>query len=427
MSELVEERGRSLWRILLICFVLGVFPILAACLTKRGDALWVDLLQAVGIQLCFGTGLWCAHTRRLNLGAGVAALGLVLPVFGAGMALGHYPDTIWFLLPSVVLAGFAVDTRVVWGVYAVALLTLVSFVVWLPGHPLGTGENTTLVVDAGVLLTGMAFFMHSHTRATLRAQQRADTERAALDHQRRMAEIASNSKSMFLANVSHELRTPLNAIIGYAELIREEADERQIVCFDEDLDRVHSAARHLLTLIDEVLDLTKIEAGRMEVFAERFELEQLLRELIGTMMPLARRQGNALALELEGELPVMHTDRTKLRQVLLNLVSNAAKFTTGGQLRVSARAIELGGRPAVRVAVMDTGMGLDDEALARVFELFVQASASTSREHGGTGLGLPLSRKICALLGGALEATSVPGAGSTFEVLIPAQYTAAGD
>lgn len=229
------------------------------------------------------------------------------------------------------------------------------------------------------------------------------------------AETANRAKSSFLANMSHELRTPLNAIIGYGELLHEEAEERDDQPLLEDLGRIGMAARHLLSLINEVLDLSQIEAGRVQIEIAEIEIDSLLQEVGETVRPLAARNGNGLKIECPADIGTIESDPTKLRQVLFNLLANAAKFTRDGVITVGARR----GEDGMRFTVTDNGIGMTEEQLDRVFEEFAQADDDTRRNYGGTGLGLAISRKFCRILGGDLTAESSPGEGSRFTVELP--------
>ncbi len=231
----------------------------------------------------------------------------------------------------------------------------------------------------------------------------------------RHAAEASRAKSEFLANMSHELRTPLNAIIGYAELVRDEAGERGQEDLLPDLERIRGAGRHLLDLINGVLDLSKIEAGKMEVFLESVDLDGLVREVVAIVKPLVEQKGNSLVVEADGLGP-LRTDLTKLRQSLFNLLSNAAKFTESGTVTLLVRREP----KAVTFEVRDTGIGMTPEQLARIFKPFTQAEASTSRNFGGTGLGLAITKRMCELMGGSVSVASEPGKGTTFTVRLPA-------
>nr|WP_320132519.1 ATP-binding protein [uncultured Holophaga sp.] len=250
---------------------------------------------------------------------------------------------------------------------------------------------------------------------TLRTFQLSEAN-ADLIRAKNAAEQANHSKSLFLANMSHELRTPLNAILLHAELLLEETREAGQSAMAEDLSRIQVAGRQLLGLIDDILDLSKIEAGKMTLFLETVDLPRLLEEVRSTAEPLVARNGNRFGLTLPSDPPVLRTDLKKIRQTLLNLLSNAAKFTERGSITLS---VAPGPEGFLDFCVSDTGIGMDAQQLGRIFEEFGQADASTTRNYGGTGLGLTLSRRFAELLGGSLSATSQPGGGSTFTLRLP--------
>ncbi|GAB3321559.1 sensor histidine kinase [Haliea atlantica] len=233
------------------------------------------------------------------------------------------------------------------------------------------------------------------------------------------ADEANAAKSRFLANVSHELRTPLNAIIGYSEMLQDELqDETRIDRdqFDQDLGKIVLSGRQLLTLINDILDLSKIETGRMELHREDFAPGEILSQVCDAMAPLLRNRGNTLLTAGFDDLARMHADATRFRQILVNLLGNANKFTRNGEIRVEARRLP-GER--VEISVADTGIGMDPAQQARIFEAFVQAENTTSANYGGTGLGLTICREYCQMMGGDIRVVSAPGAGSTFTVELP--------
>ena len=239
-----------------------------------------------------------------------------------------------------------------------------------------------------------------------------------LEQAREQAEQASRTKSQFLASMSHELRTPLNAIIGYGEILQEDVTDLGRDNLVSDLKKIEDAGRHLLRLINDILDLSKVEAGRMDVFIEDVEIVPLLEEVRAIIVPLADKNSNVTEFRMAENLGIMRTDRTKLKQSLLNILSNASKFTENGRLTLVADRFE-SSRPTVRFAISDTGIGMTEEQLGRLFEAFSQADASTTKKYGGTGLGLAITRHFCQLLGGDVTVSSRLGEGSTFTITLP--------
>jgi signal transduction histidine kinase len=236
------------------------------------------------------------------------------------------------------------------------------------------------------------------------------------DKSRQLAD-ASQHKSQFLANMSHELRTPLNAIIGVSEMLREDAEAlKQDV---EPMDRVLGAGRHLLALINDILDLSKIEAGRMELQLEDFALAPLIESVVKTVEPLAAKNSNELVVRCDAAIGTLHADEMRLRQALLNLMSNANKFTDHGSITIDAQLTQEDGRDWVSIAVSDTGIGMTTEQMGKLFQEFSQADASTTRKYGGTGLGLAISKRFGQMMGGDITVASEPGRGSTFTIRLP--------
>jgi PAS domain S-box-containing protein len=250
---------------------------------------------------------------------------------------------------------------------------------------------------------------------------------------------ANRAKSVFLANMSHELRTPLNAIIGYSEMLQEEVEDLGQAEFVPDLQKINGAGKHLLSLISDILDLSKIEAGRMDLYLETFDMMTMIKDVVTTIQPLVQKNNNTLEVHPVGDLGMMQADLTKVRQIIFNLLSNASKFTERGTITFTIErrknengginipgstqpsALDLSGEEWLVFGVSDTGIGMTSEQMESLFQEFTQADASTTRKYGGTGLGLTISRRFCQMMGGEIEVESEPGRGSTFTVWLPAQ------
>ena len=257
-------------------------------------------------------------------------------------------------------------------------------------------------------------------RLVLDLEQRNRAEKE-LAEAKEVAVAANKAKSGFLANMSHELRTPMNAILGYSEMLIEEAEDIGQDDFVPDLKKINQAGAHLLSLINDVLDLSKIESGKMEAYAEDFTVDSLIDQVAGTVQTLMNKNNNTLIIERDKQLGSAHQDQTKMRQSLLNLLSNAAKFTHEGTITLRAERKSQADGDWLTFSVNDTGIGIPTDKLDHVFEEFSQADSSTTRDYGGTGLGLPISRRFCIMLGGDLTVWSSAGKGSTFTMRIPAQ------
>lgn len=306
--------------------------------------------------------------------------------------------------------------------------------------PLGCGDEigvlsatlNTMALQVSALLKGL------EVRSRQLEEHSRQLEAAAY-----AAEAANRAKSTFLANMSHELRTPLNAIIGYSELLQEEAQEQlSNEEFIDDLKSINVAGKHLLSLIGDILDISKIEAGKMDMCLETFEVETLVDDVVATIEPLVEKNGNHLVVHCSPDIATMHADLTKVRQALLNLLSNAAKFTDRGQITLEVTTI-LEFHPGASVGesakllqsclcdcgssivfrVTDTGIGMSAEQISRLFQAFMQADTSTTRKYGGTGLGLAISQKFCQMMGGEITVESEVGGGSTFAICLPLEVS----
>jgi signal transduction histidine kinase/CheY-like chemotaxis protein len=334
---------------------------------------------------------------------------------------------------TAALSAQAIDSSRLWLILiAAASLILAGLIVWLfvlryVVRRLTELATSMLAIARGELATPIPtpgrdeLGDMSRTLAVFRDNAR--DIRAAKDEAekaRAEAEAASRTKSAFLANMSHELRTPLNAIIGYSEILVEDATDSGDEATVGDLQKIQGAGQHLLGLINGILDLSKIEAGRMDVYLEQIYLARLVDEVRAIVEPLVKKNGNKLVIECPPDIGSMRTDLTKLKQSLINLLSNAAKFTQNGTVTLALSRAQTGsGQARFTFHVSDTGIGMNEEQLGRLFQAFTQADSSTTRHYGGTGLGLTITRHFASMLGGTIEVSSKPGEGSNFIMVLP--------
>ena len=382
---------------LLLCVTFAVFRF------STYPALWLVLMMLLllGVRLGF-----TASALGLLV---VIAIGGYLTILGLGPLGRSSPQS----LPNRMLA-FQVFTA----------FTMIAL--YVTEVAMTANRNTKQgLADSEARLKALADDLEVRVDLRTRELQREIAEREVIQHEllnaKLLAEDANVAKSAFLANMSHELRTPLNAILGYSEMLQEDAELSGDAGAAEDLGRIQSAGRHLLSLINDVLDLSKIEAGRLQLFVQPASIQDIVTDVQATISPLAQKQNNQFSVQISGPATVVQVDVVKFKQCLLNLLSNACKFTQDGQisLHVSSSSDENGAM--VKWAVSDNGIGISSENTKRLFEAFLQVDASATRRHDGTGLGLAISQRLAKLMGGWIEVETEVGCGSTFTIHIPAE------
>ena len=335
---------------------------------------------------------------------------LYLPaVFLVSVAFGRGAGLAATLLSAIAAASFFTGPDLGWMLTNPQIVAVIEFLAVCGGMVMVCAALRSVIIDNEA----------SRTRLQ-RSQETLSLAKEEAEAAREAAEAANRAKSAFLANMSHELRTPLSAVIGYSEMMEEEVEDLGEKSLLKDLGKIKSNAKHLLSLINDVLDLSKIEANRMDTFAEDIDVSVLVKEVAATVGSLVQQKGNELVVETDGEVGAMHTDVVKLRQCLFNLLSNASKFTTHG--RIILRVARHGDGEAAELVfeVTDTGIGMTEDQAARLFQRFSQADETTTRKFGGTGLGLAITRAFSRLLGGDVTVASVAGTGTTFTLRLPA-------
>ncbi len=428
-------------------------------------ALYVSPRAWSGASSAVHVHVWAA----LFLGGAIVSLPVVLCLMRPGLAMtrhivavaqmlygsllihltGGRIETHFYVFASLALLAFYRDWQVLVSASAVVALDHILRGLFWPRSVYGVTaiEPWRWIEHAGWVIVEVAFLIRSCFRSVREvraiAERQAElarandvlqqeiSERERVEEELRSANAelavaheqsveASQVKSAFLANMSHELRTPLNAIIGYSELLQEMAANQIQADAAPDLEKINRAGKHLLALIDNILDLSKIEAGKMELLPEHFRISDLIREMAASVEPLLTRNANTLELGGGEGLGMMYSDLTRLRQCLLNLLSNACKFTRHGTIRLETTRERRADREWIVFRVQDSGIGMTLSQIDRIFQAFAQADASTTRKYGGTGLGLAITKRISQMLGGDVTVQSTPGQGSTFSLRIPA-------
>jgi signal transduction histidine kinase len=323
------------------------------------------------------------------------------------------------LLIAVGLAGVVFSLSTLWLLERLVLRRIASMSATMQQIEASSDLTTRMPVESNDELTRLS----ENTNAMLIALERSQQELAAA---KATAEAASRAKSGFLSNMSHELRTPLNAIIGYSDMLREEGETMSQAEMQDDLKKIGTAGRHLLGLIDDILDISRIEAGRMTLARTQFAIADLITEVVDTVRPMAARNQNSFRVEIPPDPGIVEADPMRVKQILLNLLSNACKFTEQGEVVLSVEPASADSDDRAKepydvicFRVRDTGIGLSAEQIDRLFQVFVQADESTTRKYGGTGLGLAITRQLCTMMNGSIEVTSTPGQGSVFSVQLP--------
>ncbi|MBL9101981.1 MAG: HAMP domain-containing histidine kinase [Myxococcales bacterium] len=364
---------------------------------------------------------WATRSYRV---AGVLLVGIVmvaLPSFH--LLLWMFPAPALTLFPMLTLMGsFLVGARVGLLLAALGSLIIVGLRLGLPPPDLGQlgGLSWTFAALGSAMCMISAMVAIAYESARARSQARLQAAVIAFEQAHARAEAESHSKTEFLRNVSHELRTPLNAILGYGELVREALADEGNHRHAEDIDSIRDASEQLLALINDLLDISRIEAGVIDLEFKAVAPHELLRRVVATALPLAAANGDALTLEAAPGLPTVITDAQRLHQIVLNLVGNACKFTRGGTIVVAATTED----EALVIRVRDDGVGMTPAECARLFEPFVQVHASPAVRRQGSGLGLALSRRLVEQLGGGIAVRSEPGKGSEFTVRLPLRRAA---
>ena len=432
-----ERESRQLARMFLISHLLGPFignvvPI--GLLLLDPTPTWHIAVLALSITSFWAFPFVLRAVGRYNVLAFLSIQNLIFCIFwSCYIAGGVTSPTLPWVLNIPLIAFFYLGPSpklraLVFALFAANLAGFLALYAWGPPVPhdvplsslQGLGIVSTLGAAGYVTMMALYYAKILSSGVELEAEMKghlataAELRRAAVE-----AERAGVAKTEFLAKMSHELRTPLNAVIGYSQMLLEDAQAEGDAASAKDLEKIHGAGHHLLRLVNEILDLSKIEAGKMELTAEQVEVAGFMTDTVESYRSAAEATGNSLTLQMSGELGTMVCDPTKTRQAISQLLSNAAKFTENGQITVTVDRVAKPGGDEISVAVRDTGIGIPAEILPSLFEKFSVAEDASTSKYGGTGLGLALSLKLSRLMGGDLTVESQVGVGSCFTITVP--------
>lgn len=406
-----------------VILAIGPFMVVTEALAGNWGA---SLLNAVLMNTFLIPPFLYRKTGSLTLNSNIL-LGLLsimavgLTLTSGGFTSPYVIGLIFFPLFAIFLCGMYVG--LIW--FFVIIIVYISLFMFQPqiakwpitlelSNPLATKFTGLLVLtSASVALA------YLYERSNTEALNQLQSSNEALEEAQVAANSASKAKSSFLANMSHEIRTPLNAILGYSEMLTEDAEDLGFSELTPDLEKINKAGRHLLSLINDILDISKIEAGRMELNLGTFPITELVSSVTASITPQAEKNGNTFSHSIDTELECMYGDQVKLQQSLINILGNACKFTEGGEVKLGIKQLEYEEQPWIRFTIQDTGIGISPGKLKTLFEPFAQGDSSITKKYGGTGLGLAITKKLCTMMGGQIWAKSELGKGSTFVVELP--------